>query len=835
MVALAAQRRAITLAGVFAALLCLGSDLLLVQASRAAVPPAGNITGIYLDGSPGEPILAGRQLIVTAGNGGISAYPGTPPPATETVLFQFGLTAGGYGGIYLMAPTGQDLAVGPEENAVDRTQRDETHPGLTLYWVDGVSANCNASGGRFDVLQVLYDGDALVSFAADFETVCVGEWWQNPDHLFGEVRWQSSIPLKADRVDPVATSFPTRNTGTASPAATVTVTNVGTAPVVIAGVSLGGATPADFSITGDTCTPGSPIAAGASCTVGVRFTPATAGARQADLVIDDDTFRGSQAVRLSGTATVPIVDAGASPPELAFGSVTVGATSPGLTATLSNTGTLPLNVSAVTISGPDADSFSVSGETCTSGAVAVGASCQATVQFSSPTPGVKTGTLSFDDDSAAGTHDVALSATSVPPPSGIVWASAHLAGPSHTWNYGSSIGRTVQSGSPRIHVAYATDQIGGRWSTDSGPYAGIYYVRSTTGSTWTTPKRVNPSNQQATLSALASSVSRVYVVWESQTRLVHYSNTAPRVLYVRVNTSHGAPTAWRSIVRLSSTSGRASVPTIAAAGADVYIAWTNGDSGAIKLTVSHDYGVSWRTITLGVTKLHFADGYSGEPVVAASGPTVGVTWLMDNGAVATRLSTTRGATWEGATILGNGATGPASIAVRGSRAAVVWPTADDLIADMRAAGTWAAPIIVSHLTTGASSHPYAPAVAFQDPNRIAISWAEQRTTPHYVDLKWVESANGGLDWYQAQVIASASTSWSHRANDWPSVVWPSAGQRFVVWNAWTWNSYNYRLYFRSGSGVPVGQTTQAVAWRPATTGASPAATAVSPAARHERR
>ena len=36
------------------------------------------------------------------------------------------------------------------------------------------------------------------------------------------------------------------------------------------------------------------------------------------------------------------------------------------------------------------------------------------------------GTLSFEDDSAAGTHDVALSGTSVPPPSGIVWASASV-------------------------------------------------------------------------------------------------------------------------------------------------------------------------------------------------------------------------------------------------------------------------------------------------------------------------------------------------------------------------------------------------------------------------
>src|SRR5262249_41291841 len=154
-----------------------------------------------------------------------------------------------------------------------------------------------------------------------------------------------------------------------------------------------------------------------------------------------------------------------------------------------------------------------------------------------------------------------------------------LAGPSYTWNEGAALGRTVVSGSQRLHAAYATDHIGSKWATDSGPYAGIYYVKSTTGATWTTPFRVNPSTQQSTELGLAAAGSRVYVTWVSQTKIVKFSPTAPRVLYVRVNTNHGAAANWRTTVRLSSTAGRVGVPTIAAAGTDVYVAWTSGNTG----------------------------------------------------------------------------------------------------------------------------------------------------------------------------------------------------------------------------------------------------------------
>jgi len=77
-------------------------------------------------------------------------------------------------------------------------------------------------------------------------------------------------------ISPNALGFGSVATGTTSAAQAVTVTNSGTAAAPVSGISTSG----DFSQT-NTC--GTSIAAGASCTVSVRFTPAAAGTRTGNL------------------------------------------------------------------------------------------------------------------------------------------------------------------------------------------------------------------------------------------------------------------------------------------------------------------------------------------------------------------------------------------------------------------------------------------------------------------------------------------------------------------------------------------------------------------------
>jgi hypothetical protein len=102
---------------------------------------------------------------------------------------------------------------------------------------------------------------------------------------------------------------------TTSPEGTVTVTNTGTQPFQITNITLGGPNPGDFTIVdGSSCI--GFLAAGASCTVRVTFTPTAPGERSATLVFTDTAPGGPHAVGLTGRAPLPtlIVNPGVTVP-----------------------------------------------------------------------------------------------------------------------------------------------------------------------------------------------------------------------------------------------------------------------------------------------------------------------------------------------------------------------------------------------------------------------------------------------------------------------------------------------------------------------------------------
>jgi parallel beta-helix repeat protein len=94
--------------------------------------------------------------------------------------------------------------------------------------------------------------------------------------------------------DPSALAFASQALNTTSSAQTVTVTNTGTAAATVSGITATG----DFAQT-NTC--GTSIAAGASCTVGVTFTPTASGTATGDLDIASSATDSVTTVALSGT------------------------------------------------------------------------------------------------------------------------------------------------------------------------------------------------------------------------------------------------------------------------------------------------------------------------------------------------------------------------------------------------------------------------------------------------------------------------------------------------------------------------------------------------------
>ncbi len=191
--------------------------------------------------------------------------------------------------------------------------------------------------------------------------------------------------LSGNAVDPVITltpssvTFATQNVGTNSATQNITVRNTGTAAVTTSPVSLAGANPTQFTITNatNTCVTGRSLAAGASCTISVRFNPTGAsGSRTASITVVSSTGRTVTATLTGTAATPPTIGALAN---VAFGRRPVNSLTT-TTETVTNTGIDPLVISTVAVSGATSAPFSVALNTC-SAAVPSGGTCQLIVSY----------------------------------------------------------------------------------------------------------------------------------------------------------------------------------------------------------------------------------------------------------------------------------------------------------------------------------------------------------------------------------------------------------------------------------------------------------------------
>jgi uncharacterized repeat protein (TIGR03803 family) len=200
-------------------------------------------------------------------------------------------------------------------------------------------------------------------------------------------------------LSPTSLTFATQVTGTISAAKSVTVKNTGTGALTITGIAITGTNLSDFSQT-TTC--GNSLAAGASCTISVKFAPTASGTRTAAVSVTDNASGSPQKVTLTGIGT----NAKLSPASLSFGTVAMGTTSAAKTVTLTNVGSTTLTIAGVAITGTNPGDFS---ETTTCGAsLAAGASCTFKLTFRPTASGTRTAALSITD-SSGGSPQVSLS------------------------------------------------------------------------------------------------------------------------------------------------------------------------------------------------------------------------------------------------------------------------------------------------------------------------------------------------------------------------------------------------------------------------------------------
>ncbi|MGH9121591.1 MAG: choice-of-anchor D domain-containing protein, partial [Acidimicrobiales bacterium] len=105
---------------------------------------------------------------------------------------------------------------------------------------------------------------------------------------------------------PPSVAFGNQAVNSTSGSQTVTVTNPGNVPNLVTSVTLGGANPADFNITSNTCNGATlPPASATSCQVKVVFNPQAGGPFTAALLFNDQAAGSPQSVALGGTGTGP--------------------------------------------------------------------------------------------------------------------------------------------------------------------------------------------------------------------------------------------------------------------------------------------------------------------------------------------------------------------------------------------------------------------------------------------------------------------------------------------------------------------------------------------------
>ncbi len=221
-------------------------------------------------------------------------------------------------------------------------------------------------------------------------------------------------------LSPLAVMFANQVVGAKSPPIQqVTLTNTGNETLDISNVAISGANPSAFSASGCSSTNIPTLNAGASCAISITFLPESVGTFQAELIVTDnsgDVSGSTQTVPLSGSGTNGAPNAVVTPLTISFGSYPVGSVAPAQIVTLTNTGTVALEISQITLGSANAAEFAVatpSQNACpiNGGSLAAAANCNIAITFSPRASGAFAATLVVADNAAGSPQIVTLQGT----------------------------------------------------------------------------------------------------------------------------------------------------------------------------------------------------------------------------------------------------------------------------------------------------------------------------------------------------------------------------------------------------------------------------------------
>ena len=210
-------------------------------------------------------------------------------------------------------------------------------------------------------------------------------------------------------VGPTTLNFGNQNVGSTSSSQSVTVTNTGTANLVLGTPTF--ATGTQFAFTSDPN--GTTVTPGDSTVISFTFTPTTAGAKNDTVSVNSNASGAAPTVALSGTGVSP--DINVTPASINFGNQTVGTNSSQQTVTIQNTGNAALTVSDIAFTGGNPGDFTFTGITLPA-SIPAGNQAQFGVTFSPSATSTRNTTMVItSSDADEPTTNISLSGTGVAP------------------------------------------------------------------------------------------------------------------------------------------------------------------------------------------------------------------------------------------------------------------------------------------------------------------------------------------------------------------------------------------------------------------------------------
>jgi YVTN family beta-propeller protein len=310
--------------------------------------------------------------------------------------------------------------------------------GSVYFYLEQTISSDSSSQWAIGSAALNGSGQATLTVAAmpatSSGTTAVIAVYTGDSNFAGSASAATTVPIKSPSpvASPTSLSF-TALAHTVSPPQMITLTNNGAGPEGITRIHLGGSYPTQFQIVSDNCPVGGYLSpGGGECTISVDFSPTQSSPTCMSAYVGIDFVDGNYLeVTLNGCLTVPT--SMLSPSSLSFGNQMENTNYPTQNVLVTNTGSVALTITSITISAP----FSQTNN-CPLSPATLGVGNQCTIAVTFYPTGIasyaKTLTVTVKSPGTSGT--VALTGTGVGPVAGseVSFGSATRGGSGKTEN-----------------------------------------------------------------------------------------------------------------------------------------------------------------------------------------------------------------------------------------------------------------------------------------------------------------------------------------------------------------------------------------------------------------